>query len=155
MNKDFVYKRRLLALADLLQKLPPKRFDYSHWVGDNWKGSADLSCGTTACAFGWATTMPSLRRLGLMLKPDHRNELGGEVKLKRKSGKFLSTERAALEVFGLSYGEFEYLFVPYSGRELTAYKLPESYLGDLASAKQVAAHIRKFVNAKYNRAVAR
>jgi hypothetical protein len=154
MNKDFVYKRRLLALADLLQKLPPKRFDYSHWVGDNWKGSADLSCGTTACAFGWATTMPSLRRLGLMLKSDSRCDIGGEVRLNR-NGKFLTTEKAALEVFGLSYGEFEYLFVPYSGRELTTYKLSESYLGDHATAKEVAAHIRKFVNAKYNRAVAR
>jgi len=152
MNKDYVYKRRLLALADLLQKLPAKRFNYSSWVGDDWGGKSDLSCGTTACAFGWATTMPSLRRLGLVLHKVHQDI--SEVKL-HKNGKYLEPDKAAREVFGLSYGEFEYLFVPYSGRELTSYKLPESYLGDRASAKEVAAHIRKFVEAKYNRAIAR
>jgi len=142
MNKDYVYKRRLLALADLLQKLPPKRFDYSHWVGDDWKGKQDLSCGTTACAFGWATTMPSLRRLGLVL---HKSEV-----TLHKNGGYLFPSEAAKEVFGLSYAEFEYLFVPYSERDLPKYKLPVSYIPDSASAKTVAAHIRNFVKAKYN-----
>lgn len=47
----------LEELADFLEKLPKGRFDYGRWVGANWRGAADLSCGTTACAFGWAATL--------------------------------------------------------------------------------------------------
>ena len=60
-------KAMLLELADLLDSLPPGRFDYSHWVSSNWEGAEDLSCGTTACAAGWATTLPSFRAKGLQL----------------------------------------------------------------------------------------
>ena len=59
---------RLLRLADfLMTSVPGIRFDYGSWVGSDWKGKPDLSCGTTACALGWGTTMPELRELGLRL----------------------------------------------------------------------------------------
>ncbi len=61
-------KRRLLKLAEFLEKVPRKRFDYASWVGDDWGGKQDLSCGTTACAMGWACTIPSFRKAGLKLK---------------------------------------------------------------------------------------
>jgi hypothetical protein len=60
-------RRLLLLLADFLDKLDPARFDYTDWVGDSWEGKQDLSCGTTACAMGWACTMPEFRALGLRL----------------------------------------------------------------------------------------
>jgi hypothetical protein len=62
MNTD-----RLLKLADFLDKLPPERFDIYDWVGSDFRGDVDLSCGTTACAIGWATTIPEFRQLGLSL----------------------------------------------------------------------------------------
>jgi hypothetical protein len=59
----------LTELADFLDRLPEERFDYTRWVGRDWRGSPDLSCGTTACAIGWATTLPSWRAAGLALQP--------------------------------------------------------------------------------------
>lgn len=97
--------RRLLKLAKLLRKVKKERFNYTHWVGEDWKGAANLSCGTTACALGWATTMPSLRRLGLRLvKTCH---WGNEVRLGR-----LANTTAAQVLFNLDYHDADYLFIP-------------------------------------------
>lgn len=68
------YKNRLLKLADFLETVPPKRFRFSSWVGDDWQGREDLSCGTTACAVGWASTIPAFRKLGLRLKRDRAGQ---------------------------------------------------------------------------------
>ena len=62
MNADL-----LLDLANFLDKLPPERFKYNDWVGKDWGGKLDLSCGTTACALGWATQIPSIAAKGLRL----------------------------------------------------------------------------------------
>ncbi|MGH7749129.1 MAG: hypothetical protein ACREQ5_30855, partial [Candidatus Dormibacteria bacterium] len=59
---------RLLRLADFLENdVPADRFDFAHWVGKDWAGAPDLSCGTSACALGWATTIPEFQALGLKL----------------------------------------------------------------------------------------
>ncbi len=71
---DVALKRgnaRLLKLAAFLKRLPPKRFDYLNWVGDDWQGKPDLSCGTTACALGWACAMPEFKRSGMKLSLTH------------------------------------------------------------------------------------
>ena len=57
----------LTELADLLDALPSERFIYDNWVRRDWLGDPDLSCGTAACAAGWATTLPSYRAEGLYL----------------------------------------------------------------------------------------
>jgi len=124
------YRGRLLGLVALLRKLPPEKFNYNTWVGVDWKGKQDLSCGTTACALGWATTMPQLRRLGLRLSKDF------SVMLLNKTYDPID---AACEVFGLTYSEAEFLFVP--GQYTKWGTSPE----DNATAKQVAAHIERFV----------
>lgn len=52
--------RRLLVLAEFLEtKVPASAFDLSDW-----------NCGTSACAVGWATTIPEFRLLGLRLRTD-------------------------------------------------------------------------------------
>jgi hypothetical protein len=125
-----VGNRRLLALADLLEKLPRKRFDYSNWVGDNWTGDPKLSCGTTACALGWATTMPNLRRAGLRL-----NKAGSPYNIKDEE----RDELAACGLFCLEPYEARHLFMPnqqYRGQ-------PTLSIG--ATPKQVARNIRHFV----------
>lgn len=43
------------------------RFDMRSWVGRDWEGDPSLSCGTAACAAGWATTIPHFRAQGLRL----------------------------------------------------------------------------------------
>ena len=109
------HKRRLLTLAALLKKLPPRRFTMRKWVGWDWSGDPTLSCGTSACALGWATTIPSLRRLGLRL------DLGeGCVVLRRKRrdavvAYFDGYKTIASELFGLTDVEADKLFMPHRG----------------------------------------
>lgn len=75
---------RLTVLADFLDALPTGVFNLSNWineevgmdfVSDEGTGqiAANLSteemhaCGATACAFGWACTIPEFQKLGLTL----------------------------------------------------------------------------------------
>jgi hypothetical protein len=51
-----MHKERLLRLADLLDIVPADQFNLSHW-----------KCGTTACAVGWACTIPEFQAEGLHL----------------------------------------------------------------------------------------
>lgn len=98
--------RRLTVLADFLDKLPEGRFDYSIWVGHDWQGDPSLSCGTTACALGWATAIPEFFARGLFLDKDL------ECVLLDHQGDFLSGSDAGAVVFGLLPGEAFYLFSP-------------------------------------------
>ena len=127
---------RLLKLADFLETLPPERFDYSDWVGWNWKGDQTLSCGTPACALGWAAAMPEFRELGLQLiacPAAFRDGVIGKIGLKDDPD--CGAEHASAVIFGLSEDEHDYLFVPDWSNDLD----------ENASAKEVADHIRRFV----------
>ena len=130
------YKKRLLKLADFLEALPRKRFYFGAWVGADWKGAQDLSCGTKACALGWAATMPTFRRLGLCLVRAEYS--GGYVGLKCTDGILRGSSSAAREVFGLDLSEFEQLFAP------------SALLSPWATPRQVAKNIRDFVEEKDN-----
>jgi hypothetical protein len=132
------YNDRLLKLADFLDTLPRKRFDFGCYVDtETWKGKPDLSCGTKACAMGWATTMPFFRRLGLRLNED------GIVCLKDdldKPGNFFAEvdKIAGDKLFGLTSVAYEFLFVPQGTSGVNPLQVD-------ATPKQVAKHIRKFV----------
>jgi hypothetical protein len=137
--------RRLLKLAAFLEKLPDNRFDYGLWVGPNWKGDADFLCGTTACALGWATTMPEFRSLGLVM--DRVRVVKDE-----KTGKY--GHQAAVRVFGLTANESDYLFTPrkplYGDLSDFSCSLPivDKNLSPSSGAtpRDVAYHIRRFVH---------
>ena len=126
--------------------LPPERFDYGSWVGAKWKDAQDLSCGTTACALGWAATLPSCRQEGLRLGRDRFGD--GTVHLEgedpRKGG--TGSIAAACKVFGIDEEEAEFLFMPSTGLgdEEDHPLSPDQNAG----AARVAAHIRRFVEAR-------
>lgn len=134
--------RRLLKLAAFLDTVPRQRFNYETWVGASWQGAPDLSCGTTACALGWAASMPTFRRLGLHLvaipgvNPNSEWESGAYVVYGN-----LEAEEAGAALFGLTFDESVFLFGPDTSLEGLAWQSP----GSTATAKQVATHIRKFV----------
>lgn len=128
----------LLELADLLYGLKRKRFYYGTFVGDDWGGKANLSCGTTACALGWATTMPKLRKKGLRLNRDEFAWHGGYVEMNGLDG-----AGAATEAFDVGYEDACYLFYPET-RHSSSISLPVSPK-EKATPKQVAKHIRRFV----------
>lgn len=101
--------RRLLKLAEFVSKQPRDKFEFSHFVGDDWKGAPDLSCGTSACAMGWATAMPYFRKLGLHLS--RRGTYARHPVLKRQ-GNF---EKIIERLFGFSAYEANKLFIPGNG----------------------------------------
>ena len=145
MNKDYIYKRRLLKLAEYLGKLPKSKFDFSKWVGEDWKGKQNLSCGTTACSLGHAATIPSLRKAGLRLYYDittvrDNDFLIHRVGLKNESYHSCNPFNAAREVFDLSYGEFCELFTMDDDR---------NGFNEYTTPKEAANHIREFVKNKY------
>lgn len=122
--------KRLIRIAQKLERLPRSRFYFGTWVGGDWQGKPDLSCGTTACAMGWACTLPSFRKLGLKLDPWWREPV-------LNGNSHQST--IAKNLFGITSEEYSYLFTPI-----------ESGLSPLATPKQVARHIRNFVKEKRN-----
>jgi hypothetical protein len=150
-----VFRRRLLLLCTFLEKLPPsKRFSYRKWVGDDWQGLPDLSCGTSACALGWGTVIPSFRKLGLRLFRPGPDDLGGYVGLKNhRCNSMAAPWHASKKLFGLNEEEAAYIFTPDCDLPSYAFmnddwglKMSPAYN---ASAKQVAKHIRAFVAKKY------
>ena len=111
MTDDNIYKDRLLLLADKLEEFDPSRFYFGGFVGNDWKGKQDLSCGTTCCMFGFAATCPEFRALGLRITKIGNFGIAC-VGLEGDMGDVFSGERAADEIFDLSKNEFELLFIP-------------------------------------------
>jgi hypothetical protein len=158
MNKDFVYKRRLLKLADYGDTIKPARFNFSQFAGSDWKGKPDLSCGTAACLFGHSSTIPSFRRLGL-----HMYRIYGSshpwVGLKGGPTGYAGTVEAGRKIFDLSIEEFEFLFIPSDhlsdDSSLSLYGQEDKFgftsLHSSSTAKQVSAQIRRFVEWKYGK----
>lgn len=143
-NVRAVYRNRLRRLAKFLLALAPHRFDFGIWVDSKtWKGLPDLSCGTTACALGWAAAMPEFRALGVKLMP--RLDVADSPFV--IDGVAANYTEVALELFGLTGDEAEYIFTPncplYDGfGEVT--DMPRSPNWK-ATAEDVARHILRFV----------
>lgn len=141
-------KAMLEELATLLEELPPERFDYFVWVGANWQGQRDLSCGTTACAAGWATTLPSYQARGLFLgQAEDDFDLGLNIfspMVQTVEGEWLDQTEAMAHVLDIPQDEAELLFVPRTKDGDLGMEAPESN----ASAKEVAAHIRRYIEVK-------
>ncbi len=131
--------RRLLVLAEFLEKLPDTSFDYSQWVGRN-------ECGTTACALGHACRMPEFNDLGLRLATDlsPSDWCFGDPACGEDFG-----AAAAQRPFMIHLYEAQFLFYPCealfdeSGRDLLGEG--EQSPDEDASAAEVAKHIRRFV----------
>lgn len=139
MNKD-----RLLRLAAFLDTLPPERFDYRTWVGRDWQGKADLSCGTTACALGWAMTLPDM---GVPpATPIYGCDGAAVAGWFDKQGIRLYETVVASRAFDIAADEAEFLFFPGGVCECSECSVSLRPKAD-ASAKEVATHIRAFIDA--------
>lgn len=107
---------RLGALADYIEKqVDPSRFNFARWCGRDWQGAPDLSCGTNACAIGWATTMPMFRELGLELVAKKFEETVLSVAVYYKGqdiNYYHGEELAAAELFAIDLHVWRRLFIP-------------------------------------------
>lgn len=109
-------KRRLKTLAKFLAtKVKPENFHMEAWA--NVIDNGRPACGTTACALGWATTIPSFRRAGLRLTKDRHQNIYitlGDMRHSRKDHPADRSIEAAKKFFGIDTGEAEYLFTIFS-----------------------------------------
>jgi hypothetical protein len=87
------------GLRDLDKKAwKEKGFNMEHWAkGEHPPSTPELDCGTTCCAYGYGTTLPSWHSAGLGL-----TKISGEHRLWRPT-------LNALEILGLSYEDWEWI----------------------------------------------
>ena len=107
---------RLEKLYNFLGTVEPKKFDFSSWA-DTKTGETDMNvCGTTACALGWAGSMPEFRKRGLKLGWEKSywdsSKVRGEVYLYSDGAIDANGLEAGEKFFGLTEEEAEYLFIP-------------------------------------------
>jgi hypothetical protein len=136
-----MFKDRLELLAEKHEydHVVQERFEYTRWVGEDWEGKPDLSCGTLACSMGWATTIPVFQELGLRLKMwnDGWNRSYGIVSLTNEQGTF-DAEIAAAKLFDITTEQAQALFV--YGKWVS-----EGVSHDHPTAKDMAQAIRNFI----------
>lgn len=144
----------LLQLADFLEKLSPERFDYGVWVGETWKGDPDLSCGTTACAAGWACVIFPELKLYRDGKVSRAVRLHRVVDGKDHYDQFDSVTAAVRRLLLLDHKTAHWLFLPLASppdvvkvaSAIMARGRPEAVARPspavTADAKEVAGHIR-------------
>lgn len=148
--KPYVAKDRLNALADYLDTVPKKKFNFSIFA--NKSLSADNECGATGCALGWACTMPRFQRMGLQLVIDgydgtSDNRRPNYAPIITKDGKTVATYfETAEQIFGITTNEAEGLFMPDGAADWQKNRWGPP---GKASAKQVASNIRKFIKWKW------
>lgn len=118
-------QRRITKLADFMESLPEEaaqHFDMETWFrhgGENHdhglKRGCEITskhlslCGTTACALGWAATVPAFRKAGLAMK-FRENSSGVSVVYKGKNETHYQVFEIATEFFDIDHGEALYLF---------------------------------------------
>jgi hypothetical protein len=117
-------KRLLLKLADLLEQVPEDKFDMQEWGHTDLPVGNTPRCITSACALGWATSIPEC---GLEIVVAYAGATRGVIRRIGKPG--VTDVDAAVLAFGISRDDAERLFV----------------CGMSMSAKEKAAQIRAFV----------
>lgn len=100
-------KKKLLKLATFLEtKVPRRKFNMEFW-GTTPQNA--YSCGTAACALGWAGYIPAFKKEGLTTAPD---EYGGVVTFSTPDGSKYCNFSAGREFFELTDDEAYNLFSP-------------------------------------------
>ena len=102
MNRRIAISR-LRRLADHLETVPEDQFNIFVWKQES-------SCGTAACAFGHAASIPSFRKLGLGLQPMQPWPPVVGVRYYLPTYKGVSGMDAAAKFFGIANGEARHLF---------------------------------------------
>ena len=139
-----IYKDRLLKLAAHLERgeLGHAEFNFAVFNGGKYNRNG---CGTMGCAIG---ECPFVWPQEWKFDKNFRNFLPVLRSYKGTPKAYLlveSTSYSALKFFGITYVEFEELFVP--GVKIT-WRSPPSSLGINATKEEVAANIREFVTWK-------
>ncbi len=126
--------KRLLKLADFIDKLPRKAFNLGILA-------SKTSCGTTCCLMGWAGMMPTFRRLGYRTNFDVFGELSSKgVEYGDGNYESIGDYSGAANLFGLLWEESIGLF-----KSTNPYNY---YPTDRPTPKKAAKVLRAFVARK-------
>lgn len=109
------HRRRLQKLAKLLcTKKVINHFNLQGWASTSIENltAKKIDCGTTACAVGWACTIPSFRKAGLRLESNYSMGPKGIGPYPVPHFKNEYGILAAANFFGLSLREASLLFIP-------------------------------------------
>lgn len=136
----------LTKLADFLDTLPTSRFNFRRYFGHDWTPE---QCGTTACALGWATTIPEFK-MSLYRASDHTDfcHPGRSDGIGVNGDAWETVCAATLHTFDLTPEETQYLFVPdidHDYHDISARPCQQYALTQKATPKHVAEHIRDFI----------
>ena len=107
--------QRLQTLAAFLRTVPQEHFDLHSWrSSEGYEYASDddlttLQCGTTACAVGWACSLPEFQAQGLAWGTDSLSYTGYPV-YKFSEGGDAEGWEAVEEFFDISYSTAEHLF---------------------------------------------
>ena len=108
--------QRLQTLAAFLRTVSQEHFDLRSWrssVGCEYASDEDLTtlqCGTTACAVGWACSMPEFQAQGLTWGTDGISPAGYPVYAPTETKECSASWEAVEEFFDISYNTAEHLF---------------------------------------------
>jgi len=127
---------RLEKLYAFMGTVKPTKFYFGEWAVAESEETANINaCGTTACAMGWAGSMPEFRKRGLKLVWE--KDIGsGYVEFVDRNGYKLFGEHAGAKFFGLTEDESNHLFIPWSDYE------------ENMSLAQYRRRLRGFINRK-------
>lgn len=124
-------KKKLLKLADFLDKLPRKKFDMSSFIikPNDGCNKISLKCKATACAFGWCPVVFPKSGFSIKVydKRDKSDTVVYDVVYKNKT----NCHAAAL-FFNITFDESMDLFIP-------------THIVEGETPKQAAKRIRQFV----------
>ncbi len=99
MEKKYI--ERLEQVVRVLEELPKeKKFNLISF----------MTCGTTACACGWAGTDPWFRRRGFKTDKYRKSSHGYNV-FYREKGRIFEGMEATRKFFGLNFETSSYLFI--------------------------------------------
>lgn len=131
--------QRLLKLADFLEKLPRKKFDFRTVITGPKPPRKELDCGSVACAMGWTPAVfPRLVEAYVFSDEDPENiEMDVRLKADKECDDYCTV---AEELFGLDEKSATGLFTPGHQDYIN-----EPTLYGTATPKQVAALIRRYV----------
>ncbi len=130
--------KRLLKLADFLDKLPRSHFDFNT-ILEKVEPSRKNKCGTVGCAIGWCPTVFP-RVCEVVSNPGEQMEVAPIGREPDFWSNYGTHAAAGSHIFGITEGEAYGLFTPSEDSPANGKRLR----GD-ATPKQVARRIRTYV----------
>lgn len=129
-------KKALLKIAKILEKLPRKKFDMSHWALADAKGH---HCTTTCCAFGWGVAKGVFPGYTYKITKSDIDPDDYSIAMVDKHEFYCSEWDKSTELCGITDEERDFIFVADPDDVSSAYKT------DNPTPKAVARVIRRFV----------